>query len=379
MKIFLNLLSAYSGGQITRATEFLNIIKENKDIDLVILKEFDSLKNLKNESNIEIINKNSIPGPFRAFKRMVWENIKLSSIMRDHNSVIYLTFSHYLPKSISNNFPSIVGVSNLAPFSEEAWEAENFISKIRLFFLKRTILSSCKRATKVLALSATCRNLLEEHGIEKRKILVASNGVSDFWSKPSPKDYIKGLGIQAPFILYISHFYFYKNFKNLVLAYSKLNKLKKNKYQLILVGDPLDKACFEEVKSLVISLKLQNNVMIFQGLKREKLRNLYQETDLFVFASLIENSPNILLEAMKSGSPILSTNLQPMPEFCGDSAEYFDGQNIDELTFKIEELLENEHLRSKMIQKSKEQAKKFTWESFTNKILKELDSDNLQS
>ena len=82
---------------------------------------------------------------------------------------------------------------------------------------------------------------------------------------------------------------------------------------------------------------------------------------------------------MKSGSPILSTTLQPMPEFCGDSAEYFDGQNIDELTFKIEELLENEHLRSKMIQKSKEQAKKFTWESFTNKILKELDSDNLQS
>ena len=32
MKIFLNLLSAYSGGQITRAKEFLNIIQEDKSI-----------------------------------------------------------------------------------------------------------------------------------------------------------------------------------------------------------------------------------------------------------------------------------------------------------------------------------------------------------
>ena len=374
MKIFLNLLSAYSGGQITRAKEFLNIIQEDNSIEVVILKEFDSLKDLKSETNFKVVNKNSIHGPFRAFKRMVWENLNISPMMNDHNSEIYLTFSHYLPKSISDNFHSIVGVSNLAPFSREAWEAENFLSRIRLFLLKRTILSSCKRATKVLALSMTCKNLLEEHGIEQEKILVASNGVSEFWGKPSHKDYIKELGIHAPSILYVSHFYFYKNFKNLILAYNKLNKLIKNKYQLILVGDPLDRACFEEVKKLVIRLKLEDNVMIYQGLEREKLRNLYQKTHLFVFASLIENSPNILLEAMKSGSPVLSTNLQPMPEFCGDSAEYFDGKNIDELTIKIQELLENDDKRSGMIQKSKEQAKKFTWETFTKKILKEFDS-----
>ena len=108
---------------------------------------------------------------------------------------------------------------------------------------------------------------------------------------------------------------------------------------------------------MVIRLKLENKVLIYHSLEREKLRNLYQNTHLFVFASLIENSPNILLEAMKSGSPILSTNLQPMPEFCGDSAEYFDGKNIDELTIKIEELLKNDNKRKGMIQKSKNKQK----------------------
>ena len=140
---------------------------------------------------------------------MVWENLNLSPMMKYHNSEIYLTFSHYLPKSISDNFPSIVGALTWLLFLEK-WEAENFLSRIRLFLLKRTILSSCKRATKVLALSMTCKNLLEEHGIEQEKIFVASNGVSQFWGKLSHKDYIKELGIHAPFILYVSHFYLQK-------------------------------------------------------------------------------------------------------------------------------------------------------------------------
>ena len=68
---------------------------------------------------------------------MVWENLNLSPMMKYHNSEIYLTFSHYLPKSISDNFPSIVGVSNLAPFSREAWEAENFFIKNTSFSFKK--------------------------------------------------------------------------------------------------------------------------------------------------------------------------------------------------------------------------------------------------
>ena len=60
---------------------------------------------------------------------------------------------------------------------------------------------------------------------------------------------------------------------------------------------------------------------------------------------------------MKSGSPILSTNLQPMPEFCGDSAEYFDGKNIDELTIKIEELLKNDNKRKGIFKNQKNKQK----------------------
>ena len=179
MKIFLNLLAAYSGGQITRAKEFTKRIESFDDVDLIVLKGQESLKDLEQQYGLELKNISDFSSPFRSFKRMFWENIFLKKNFIETQADLYLTFSHYLPKSISKRYLSIVGVSNLAPFSKEAWQYESFISKIRLFLLKKTIISSCKRATKVLALSNTCKRILIANGVSESKIFVASNGVDN--------------------------------------------------------------------------------------------------------------------------------------------------------------------------------------------------------
>ena len=41
------------------------------------------------------------------------------------------------------------------------------------------------------------------------------------------------------------------------LAYNKLNKLIKNKYKLILVGDPLDRAALRKSKTWLLGLSLK--------------------------------------------------------------------------------------------------------------------------
>jgi Glycosyltransferase len=162
----------------------------------------------------------------------------------------------------------------------------------------------------------------------------------------------------------------------LITAYKKLDAKLREKNKLVLVGSPLDKACYNSTLALINRLQLNRDVIIFTGLSKDKLRCLYQNTELFIFASLIENSPNILLEAMKSGSPILTTNLQPMPEFCGNSADYFSGLDAQELTSKISLLLNNLEKRNAMKIKSRLRAKNFTWDNFTKKIIKEVRSIN---
>ena len=119
MRICLNLLAAYSGGQLTRAKEFIDRVSlQSDDIDLIVFKEQSVLSELDENPNIEVVNVTLKKGFLRPFKRIIWENYFLFKNFSEKNCNFYLTFSHYLPKNISLNFPSIVGVSNLAPFSK---------------------------------------------------------------------------------------------------------------------------------------------------------------------------------------------------------------------------------------------------------------------
>lgn len=57
------------------------------------------------------------------------------------------------------------------------------------------------------------------------------------------------------------------------------------------------------------------------------LPNLYRDSDIGIFASTCENMPNILLEMMACGLPVLCSRVPPMPSILGPSALYFDPED----------------------------------------------------
>jgi len=70
-------------------------------------------------------------GRFKALRRMAWENVMLPREMVKQHLNIYLTFSHYLPTGLDARSRSIVGISNLAPFSAEAWNVESHAVRLK--------------------------------------------------------------------------------------------------------------------------------------------------------------------------------------------------------------------------------------------------------
>ena len=245
-----------------------------------------------------------------------------------------------------------------------------------MLLLKKTIIKSCQRATKVLALSEECKSILNLHGISESKMFISPNGVSNFWGMDSNLDILKSYGVVKPYILYVSHFHHYKNFKNLIFAYSFLPDQIKDSYNLVLIGNPDDKNCFKDIKSTINELGLSKQIIILPALDKELLRDFYQKADIFVFASLIENSPNILLEAMMSGAPILSSNLAPMPEFCMEAAIYFNPLDAKELSIKIKDLVFSTEKKINMKELSINQAKQFSWDKFTETVIQEIRNIN---
>ena len=85
--------------------------------------------------------------------------------------------------------------------------------------------------------------------------------------------------------------------------------------------------------------------------------------DLFVFSTLHEGLPVALTEAMFAQVPIISTNIEPILEATdqGNCAEIFETKNVEQLTDRIQTLLNDEEKRKSLAKK----ALKFATENFS--------------
>ena len=115
--------------------------------------------------------------------------------------------------------------------------------------------------------------------------------------------------------------------------------------------------------SLIKSLDPHHDFLLWNGFESfEGLHNLYKNCDTFVFGSSCENLPNILLEAMASGLPIVSSNKGPMPEILGESAVYFNPSSVPSIVEAVEKALKDEILRSSLAKSSWEKVQILSWE-----------------
>jgi len=367
--ILFDLLAATTGGQVTRAEAFLLRFRTYApEIRLVVIKDRDSLSFIDGSAGWEIINVSIGVGRLKSFRRMAWENLVLPQLMRKEQLNVYLTFSHYLPLMLKSTVHSIVGVSNLAPFSVEAWNVEGNAVRFKMWLLRHTIISSAKRADQVIALSNTCKSVLEKCGVEESKINVIPNGVEI--CPPSEEDISESIiPWNSPYILSISHFYRYKNYERLIEAYSLLPQQHQERFPLIIIGNPYDVDYFAEVNDLISRLGLVGRVSIIQGMDRTQLDRFYRNASLFVFPSLIENSPNILLEAMAYGLPIVASNFEPMPEFGADGIRYFEGLSATDLASKMIEILSETDGAKGLRHRAKIRANDFSWDYFTKCVV----------
>jgi len=173
-------------------------------------------------------------------------------------------------------------------------------------------------------------------------------------------------------LLYISPVTVYKHQLILIKTVLKLYKKGYN-IKLNLVGGnypPYNNILLKELKSD----KLYEKVVKYHGkVDYEEIENFYKSSDGFIFASSCENMPNILIEAMSSGLPILSSNYQPMPEFLGEAHPfYFDPTSEESIYQNLIKYLETPSLRHESAINAKLKSKQYTWEECSKKTLEYL-------
>lgn len=128
----------------------------------------------------------------------------------------------------------------------------------------------------------------------------------------------------------------------LIKAYSRLPKYTMNKTQLIIIGDGVDR---EQLNKQLVNLGLTNNIL-FLGEIRNSAKFL-KAFDLIVIPSRFEGLPFILLEAIQSNTPIISSNVGGISHFLKKYPFLFDREDYLTMAKFLNDFTENILIRKR--------------------------------
>jgi glycosyltransferase involved in cell wall biosynthesis len=210
----------------------------------------------------------------------------------------------------------------------------------RLVF-RRVVPRAVRRAARVLTVSErTKADLVELYGVPAERVVVTPNGVDPVFSPgPGAHDYVLSVGaIQAR--------------KNQLAA---LEAASEARLPLVVVGPEKDAAVAEELRRR--GARLEGYVDV------ERLAELYRGAACLVQSSRFEGFGLPVLEAMASGTPVVTVPDPALLEVAGGAAVLAeDGRLADGIRTALAE-------RERLARAGLERARAFTWRATAERTL----------
>jgi glycosyltransferase involved in cell wall biosynthesis len=188
----------------------------------------------------------------------------------------------------------------------------NFYQTLRL--IRRLLQNVLSKADKVVAVSQALKRAVIQLGTPEEKISCIPNGVDPQKFYPIPKEQARrALGLSdGRLILSVGNLTPNKGFDLLIRSFGALAARRDyNDLRLTIVGDGL---IHEDLQRLISDLNLEDRVYLAGAVPHEQLHLWYSAADLFCLASAREGWPNVILEALACGTPVVATSAGGIPE-----------------------------------------------------------------
>ena len=238
-------------------------------------------------------------------------------------------------------------------------------------YARASIALAARRATRVLTVSESSkRDILRFVDAPEDKIDVIYNSYDErFGVEPREGDVVRvreRYQLHDEFVLYAGNVKPHKNLERLIDAFHLVRNRGLDHLKLVLIGDEISK--YSALRRAVHQHQLHKYVRFLGYLPEETLAVMYRLAGVFVFPSLYEGFGLPPLEAMASGTPVVTSNVSSLPEVAGDAALLVDPYDPHAIADGIFRVLTNEDLRRDLRRKGLARAHQFSWEQSVRRV-----------
>jgi glycosyltransferase involved in cell wall biosynthesis len=228
-------------------------------------------------------------------------------------------------------------------------------------------------SSRVITVSeASKRDILEYFNVPATKIDVIYNGIDERFGQPPPEEDVTRVReryqLNDPFILYAGNIKPHKNLGRLIESFHLLrhNGPEFEHVKLVIIGDEIAK--YAALRHAVHRHKLHKHVRFFGFVPARTLAILYRLAAVFVFPSLYEGFGLPPLEAMASGTPVITSNVSSLPEVVGDAAILIDPLEPESIADALRRVLSDSALCDDLRRRGLERARHFSWERSVRRV-----------
>ena len=218
------------------------------------------------------------------------------------------------------------------------------------------------------------KSIVQEWDIPEEKITVVYNGIDLEKTKLEERDEIKNkLNLQGKkIILTIGRVIGLKRIDEIIRSFLEI---RNDDCYLLIIGEGPQK---EELINLSRRLHGVEKIR-FLGIKdHEEVLQYLRAADLFVLNSMGEVMPNVILESLAMGTPVIAPNVGGIPEIIQNGVDGLlyplKRDNQSELKEAMDRLLVDGELQKQLVQNGLLKVNRFSWKNSYEKILSIIQS-----
>ncbi len=242
-------------------------------------------------------------------------------------------------------------------------------SDVNLFanfpLIRRLLRYTLAHSAHAIAVCQALQEAMVQLEMPREKITVIPNGVDADKFYPLDKHASRrGLGLpEKKIILSVGELIPRKGFQVLIKALKRLAAQERMAdLFLVIVGDG---AYRRELQALVAELQLEAHVRFAGAQPHAELKQWYSAADFFCLASEREGWPNVVLEALACGTPVIATKVWGLPEIItAEELGLLTNRNEDDLAQALARAMNMSWQKEALVQ----YARARTWEQVAQQV-----------